>query len=85
MATICKTRWQTVDGSPRQRCLVEWRDTTGQRRRRQFEDQAEAKRLHATVELGVAPAPTGSGGDVIRFTDAALEFIQSRIKLWSET
>lgn len=84
MATICKIRWQNIDGSTSERWLVEWRDKAGKRSRRQFKTQPEAKRFHATVELGVAPAPIGSGGEIIRFTDAALEFIQSRIKLGRE-
>ncbi len=84
MATICKIRWQNIDGSTSERWLVEWRDKAGKRSRRQFKTQPEAKRFHATVELGVAPAPTGSGGEIIRFADAALEFIQSRIKLGRE-
>jgi integrase len=84
MATICKIRWRNSSGAARERWLVEWRDTAGKRSRRQFENLVEAKRFHAAVELGVAPAPKGSGGDVVRFTDAALEFIQSRVKLGRE-
>lgn len=84
MAALLKARWRNSDGTTSERWQVEWRDATKKRRRRQFQTLPEAKRFQATVKLGLAPAPIGSEGDVLSFKTAALEFIQSRIKLGRE-
>jgi hypothetical protein len=84
MAALLKARWRNSDGTTSEHWQVEWRDANEKRRRRQFETLPEAKRFQATAELSLAAGPISSEGDVLCFKTAALEFIQSRIKLGRE-